>query len=117
MITRTIAVLALVMASTTNVAAATEGKTVVVKGEGAGKWEMWCKVNPSRGSEFTSFADPSRPELTLTAPRYATCSYKNTSSSDLIISVEGAEKCPFRKPTEAGCATKFPRGAFGDFSL
>ncbi|KAG5718223.1 hypothetical protein E4T56_gene1602 [Termitomyces sp. T112] len=57
------------MASTTNVAAATEGKTVVVKGEGAGKWEMWCKVNPSRGSEFTSFADPSRPELTLTAPR------------------------------------------------
>jgi len=116
MIIKSIATLALIMASATNVAAA-ETKAVVIKGEGAGNWEMWCKVNPMRGSEYTAFADPSRPELTLQAPKYATCSYKNSSSNDLTISVEGAEKCPFRKPTETGCATKFRRGSFGDFSL
>lgn len=79
--------------------------------------EMWCKVNPSRGDEFTTFAEPSRPQLTSAAPKYATCNYKNSSSSELIITVEGAEKCPFSKPTETGCATKFRRGAFGEFTL
>lgn len=117
MFIKSIAAVALVLSSAANVAAASENKAVVIKGEGTGNWEMWCKVNPMRGSEYTAFADPSRPELTLQAPKYATCSYKNSSSNDLIISVDGAEKCPFRKPTETGCATKFRRGSFGDLSL
>lgn len=117
MFTKAISALALVMASATGAVAAPEGKPVTIKAEGQGSWEVWCKVSPSRGSEYTAFVEPSRPELKLSTPTSAACSYKNSSSGDLLISVDGAEKCPFRKPTEAGCATKFRRGSFGDFSL
>ena len=84
--------------------------------KGEGSWEIICQVyggGEQKGviidSHGSSYADP---RLTR-----AECDYRASPASDLMVSLTGAQTCPFAGAPADSCSLTVPKGKRGSFVL
>lgn len=84
--------------------------------QGAGDWEMICHVLAD-GDQSNVIVSPSRPRYANKTLRTVSCDYHAGGKGELVITITGAAKCPFKGATEDACLITVPQRRAGSFEF
>lgn len=85
-------------------------------GQGTGEWEMICHVVTGDGQRDIVLS-PRSPSFADARLFSASCTYSATSKGDLVVTINGAAKCPFKGATETACTQTTRKGHPGLFDF
>lgn len=84
--------------------------------QGAGEWEMICHVVTGDGQRDIVLS-PRSPRFANATLFSASCSYSATGKGDLVVTINGAAKCPFKGAIETACTETTRKGHPGAFEF
>lgn len=92
-------------------AADTSGQ-VTLSGKGEGRWEAVCDIVVG-GESKTTILGPDHASYSGARLTHAECRYRASDKSDLVLSLTGAQTCPFAGATPEACTLVVAPGKAG----